>query len=99
MKAGVDRLMRLDYCYGNGNVREKRMLLGSIFPEKMVFEEGRVRTARLNEVVQLIYAINKQLEGKKNGQRVKSNSLSSKVLSSIRISNLFMEDLRLLASK
>lgn len=79
LKVGLEQLMQLDYCYEKGNVREKRMLIGSIFPENLVIEELKVRTARVNEVVQVIYLINKELGGKKNGQRAPKSSLSSKV--------------------
>lgn len=51
LKEGLEQLMQLDYCYEKGNVREKRMLIGSIFPENLVIEEQKVRTARVNEVV------------------------------------------------
>lgn len=74
LKQGLEQLLRLDYLYENGTNREKRLLIGSIFPENMVFEDGRVRTARVNEVAQLIYKINSTLVVKKTGQRAQKSS-------------------------
>ncbi|MDX5482681.1 MAG: recombinase family protein [Hymenobacteraceae bacterium] len=78
-RKGLDRLMRLDVCYEMSNTREKRMIIGSIFPEKLVIEENKVRTARVNEVAQLIYLINRQLGGQKKWTKGKNSLLSSKV--------------------
>ena len=79
LKNGIERLLRLDHCYVTGKSMEKRLIIGSIYPENLTFEENRVRTARLNEVVMLIYQINKELEGKKNWTKGAFHPLSSKV--------------------
>lgn len=44
---------------------QRRQLIGSIFPEKLVFEKTGYRTARLNEAVQLIYAMGAAFSGNK----------------------------------
>lgn len=76
---GLEHLMRLDTCYDQGNTREKRMLIGSIFPEKLVIEDDQVRTARMNEVVRLIYLINRGLGGQKKWTKGRKSLLSSQV--------------------
>ncbi len=64
---GVDNLMKLDYLYEAGTIDEKRNLIGSIFPENLTFNKTDYRTTRINEAVRLIYFINSELQGKKNG--------------------------------
>ncbi len=79
LKQGLDHLMRLENLYENGSNREKRLLIGSMFPENLVFEGGSVRTARVNEVARVIYLINRLLGPKKNWTKSKNCLLSSKV--------------------
>ncbi|ARS35698.1 hypothetical protein [Pontibacter actiniarum] len=74
LKKGLEQLLRLDYLYENGSNREKRLLIGSIFPDNLVFDDGRVRTARVNEVAHFIYQINSILGVKKTGQRAQKSS-------------------------
>lgn len=50
-----------------GNMNTKREIIGSIFPEKFVFEKFISRTACINEAVSKIYLITNQLKSKKNG--------------------------------
>ena len=79
LKEGVERLMQLEYYYEQGNTREKRSIIGAIFPEKLVFEENKVRTARVNEVAQVIYLINKEIGVKRNWTKRSKSALSSQV--------------------
>jgi len=50
-----------------GTPKEKRDIIGSIYPEKLTFEGERYRTKRLNEAVRQIYLIEKELQECKNG--------------------------------
>ena|GEM_PF-4908979 len=50
-------------------------MIGSIFPEKPVFEGGAYRTNRTNEVLALLYSNSKGFSQKANGQEVISNDL------------------------
>ncbi len=43
----------------------QKKLLGSIFPGKLVFENGKYRTTELNKAVELIGLFQKDLENKK----------------------------------
>ena len=67
VKKGLDNLIRLDERYENGTIKEKRELVGSIFPENLTFNGEYYRTARLNEAVRQIYLIEKELQENKNG--------------------------------
>src|SRR5690606_14049235 len=57
----------------------KRKIIGSIFPEKLVFDGERYRTARVNEAARLIYAIDKGFGENKTGQAEDNFNLSSSV--------------------
>lgn len=72
----VDSLTRLDQLYADGDVKKKRQIVGSIFPEKLFFDGFRYRTARLNEAVRLIYKLDKDFSQNKNGQTEENPDLS-----------------------
>ncbi|MES2485448.1 MAG: recombinase family protein, partial [Bacteroidota bacterium] len=65
----LENLLRLHECYVGGNWGECRDLLGSIYPENFTIEKNEFRTARVNEVVPIIYLINSILDKNKNGTR------------------------------
>ena len=71
--------MKLNEYYENGNWIESRDLLGSIFPENFTISENGFRTARVNEVVHLIYSINRLIGLNKKGTKKKFSSLSQLV--------------------
>ena len=65
-------------------VEEKRLTeirndISSIYPEKIVFCDSEVRTARRNEFIQYINLINKKLRATKNGTKVDISTLSRQV--------------------
>ena len=76
LKVGVENLLKLNEYYDHGNWAESRDLIGSIYPENFTFSENQFRTTRVNEVVQLIYYINKQIAPNKKGTKKKNSSLS-----------------------
>lgn len=76
----VKALSRLESLYEDGNAIMKRTILGSIYREKLQFDGKTYRTARINEVAKLIYMINNELVGNKNGKERLSNRLSRRVL-------------------
>ncbi len=59
IEKAISTLSRLDVAYSMADIAQKREIIGSIFPEKLVFSENTYRTARINEVAQLIYQINR----------------------------------------
>ncbi len=50
-------LAYLNKFYNDGDIREKRAIIGSIFPEKLYFDDTGCRTGKINEGVELIYQI------------------------------------------
>ncbi|HUU99775.1 MAG TPA: hypothetical protein VMW32_02320, partial [Bacteroidales bacterium] len=54
LQSGINLLGNLEKYYHTSDIEVKQQLIGSIFPEKMVFVDGKVRTARINEVLRLI---------------------------------------------
>lgn len=50
------------------NIAVRRKIIGSIFPEKLVFDGIDFRTARENEVIRLMYLLDKGFSEIKNGE-------------------------------
>jgi site-specific DNA recombinase len=63
--ASLENLKNLIGLYENADIEAKQYIIGSIFPEKFVFDGEISRTARMNLGFQLIYHINNRLERKK----------------------------------
>ncbi|WP_202966991.1 T9SS type A sorting domain-containing protein [Chryseobacterium sp. Leaf180] len=63
----------------NGDIREKRGIIGSIFPEKLVFSENQYRTTRTNVLLSYIYQINSEIEAEKNRKKSELSPLSGLV--------------------
>jgi hypothetical protein len=70
LNKALTNLSRLQMTYIEGNTEEKRIIIGSIYPEKLCFDGLAYRTAQVNEVANLIYLINRRLEAKKIGQNL-----------------------------
>ncbi len=77
----INNLCRLDKLYEEGTIAQKRQIIGSIYPEKLVFDGFQYRTARLNEAVRLIYTLDKGLGEIKNRKSNKNLCLSGEVAS------------------
>jgi site-specific DNA recombinase len=65
--------------YNTADVSDKREIIGSIYPEKLTFNGERLRTTRLNEVVSLIYTLDKGFRGIKKKTNQSFFDLSRKV--------------------
>ena len=48
---GVSLIQNLTFYYDNASLINKQKLIGSIFPENLIIENGECRTARENEVI------------------------------------------------
>ena len=72
----LGNLSRLDYLYEEGSIRQKRQIIGSIYPEKLTFEGFQYRTTRLNEAVRLIYTLDKGFSEIKIGKECDFSLLS-----------------------
>jgi hypothetical protein len=66
------RLKSLIELYKGGTMEEKRFIIGSIYPEKMIILENSGRTGDVNLAAQLIFQINSGLHKKKTGVRTNS---------------------------
>jgi site-specific DNA recombinase len=60
-------------------IKQKREIIGSIYPEKLIFDGFKYRTARLNEAIELIYSLDKGFSQNKNGQTESIFDLSTLV--------------------
>ncbi|PZR22337.1 MAG: hypothetical protein DI539_05870 [Flavobacterium psychrophilum] len=69
MDRAISSLSHLDTHYVNMPTVKKRELIGSIFPEKIVFDGKDYRTPRVNEAARLIYMINSDLYSIKKPER------------------------------
>ncbi len=67
LKASLKLLNNIDKYYTDGDVEIRQKIVGSIFPEKLIFEKKSYRTPRLNEVVNLINLKKSELEAQKKG--------------------------------
>ncbi len=76
----VSNLSRLDALYEEGSIAQKRQIIGSIYPEKLVFDGFQYRTTRLNEAVRLIYTLGEGFSETKNRKSNKNLRLSGKVV-------------------
>jgi site-specific DNA recombinase len=72
----LDNLCPLDKFYEEGDLKRKRMIIGSIFPEKLTFNGFYYRTTRINEAIRLIYMMSRELDENKNGQPEENFELS-----------------------
>ncbi len=75
----ISNISRLDSLYENGNVIQKRKIIGSIFPEKLTFDGSQFRTTRLNEALECILLIDSKIGGNKNGTNSSNLNLSRNV--------------------
>ena len=76
LKKAFETLARLEQLWQGATAERKRMIIGALYPEKLVFDEINFQTTRLNEGARLIYLLNKELDENKNGQRESISALS-----------------------
>lgn len=79
LNKAISMLSCLDTLYEIGDNKTKRDIIGSIYPEKLVFDGFHYRTARLNEAVELIYSLDKGFSENKSGQTESNFDLSTLV--------------------
>ena len=75
----IRTLSNLVKLYEQGDVEIKRKLIGSIFPNKMVYEKNSVRTVELNPAVELIFSNVKRSRGRKKRKHTNFGVLSHRV--------------------
>ena len=72
----LDVVLNLDKYYDTKNTEVKQKIIGSVFPEKLYFQDNEYRTTKLNEAVELLCKTDKGL-GKKKGGKKTDFSVSS----------------------
>lgn len=63
----IKNLAKLDNIWIEATTIKKRQIVGSIFPEKLVFDGENFRTTKVNEAVGLIYRLDAAFRENKNG--------------------------------
>ncbi len=76
----ISNISQLNVLYAEGTVTQKRKIISSIFPEKLTFDGFHYRTNRVNEAINLMFLIDKQLDLKKNGTSLSVLDLSQEVI-------------------
>jgi site-specific DNA recombinase len=64
----LDVLTNLDRYYVAKNTEVKQRIIGSMFPEKLYFENGQYRTTKVNEAVSIFTSDSKVFESIKKGK-------------------------------
>ncbi|WP_183573873.1 recombinase family protein [Mucilaginibacter sp. X5P1] len=67
VEKAVFSLENIDSIYVKADIVKKREIIGSMFPEKIVFDGTKHRTGKTNEAIALSHLINSKLKDKKNG--------------------------------
>lgn len=62
----LQSIVNIPKLYSEGEIHTKRAVIGSIFPEKLVFDGKTYRTTRMNVIANYIFQINNGLLQKKN---------------------------------
>lgn len=75
----VRLLKHLPDYYSNASLPTKQALIGSIYPEKLIFENNQYRTTRVNQAVSLICRLPTDPTENKNGQNHNLKALSEEV--------------------
>ena len=77
--SGLELLANLDHMFLNSDYDGKRIVAGSIFTQKLIFGNDDCRTAKVNEVVEVLTRNSKGSGGYKKGKAVISDSFSANV--------------------
>ncbi|WP_082472480.1 recombinase family protein [Flavobacterium sp. Leaf82] len=76
LNQGIENLFRIHSIYDNSEFVACRDLIGSIYPENLIYDGIGFRTTRINEAVQLMYLINEQLDQNKKETNQNISNLS-----------------------
>ena len=91
---GLEFLSNLKNIYIKTDYEGKRLIIGSIFPEKLRISKDKCRTTELNKVVELLCRNGGDFEGIKKGTNTELSDLSPSVHLTTLLSNHFIEDLK-----
>lgn len=73
IRKAIHNLSNLNEIFENGTVSDRRKAIGSIFPEKLVFEGSDFRTTKVNEAVQLIFNLGEGFGQKKVDKTIRKS--------------------------
>jgi site-specific DNA recombinase len=76
----VKLLKDIDTIYQNATTEHKQRIIGSMFPERLVFEKNNYRTPKLNQFVFLVCSDKSPLKGLKKGKHAYNCVLSREVV-------------------
>ena len=93
LEAGLSLIENLSNMFNETDNEGKKMLIGSLFTDKLILGNDGCRTSNLNEVINVLTRNSKGLEGIKNGKAVKNDSLSVKVPVTDQFSNYFYQNI------
>jgi site-specific DNA recombinase len=79
VKFGVTLLGNLPYYYGKATLEGKQRMLGSIFPEKLIFSENTYRTAMPNEIIDLLCNVTTAYRESEKGEVAQIGDFSLRV--------------------
>lgn len=75
LKGCVAYLKNLDQIYFKASTPLKKIMVGSILEEKLIYDKTAFRTPKYTPVVEYITMKNNELEGEKSGMLKKSSSI------------------------
>lgn len=90
---GITFLSHMNYYYNNAPIEIKHKIIGSIFPDKLIFEGNNYRTERENSLISLICSDTMKYNGVGKKKATQMNGLSTFAPPSVLFSNQFKEDL------
>ena len=76
IREGLPLLTNLDKCYEEATIEHKQKIIGSIFPNKVVFDGESYRTAQMNEVIFRLGSIYRDYKKAKKRKAAKNDSQS-----------------------
>ena len=76
---GMSLLKDLSWYFQEAEPQAKKMLLGSIFPAKLIFQDGNYRTTMLNPALALILQKTNRLQNEKGEDIVIAENVSADV--------------------
>ncbi len=92
----VELLSNLESTYQQTDTATKQHIVSSIFPSKLIFDNNKVRTLKMNRVMSMICSNDKTLKGSKKRKHTEFGVLSCGVESTDQISNSFYKDINIL---
>ena len=74
---GLSMMKDINYYYNNADIPTKQRIVGSIFPEKLIFDGESYRTTKVNSFISLISSKSVNWNGHKTKQVTIDSDLSN----------------------